>query len=101
LDQLLDTKAAYGDDFYFQYESNSQYVFELSKVLNGLDSICSTVGIFTFNYKIYKTPEAAIQTIDSVLKTNASVLTAKQKQDIRKDRKRLLGVKGKVFEAKK
>jgi len=100
LDRLANTKAAYSDDFYFEYESNMQYVFELSKELNGLDSICSTVGIFTFNYKIYKTSEKAIESIDSVLNDHSLNLSEKQKQDIYKDRKRLIAVKNKVYKRK-
>jgi hypothetical protein len=55
------------------------------------------VGIFTFNCKIYKSPEKALETIDSVLNNKTLNLSDKQKEQINKDRKRLLGVKNKVF----
>jgi hypothetical protein len=97
LDQMANTKAAYSGDFEMEYESSMQYVFQLATELKGLDSICASVGIYTFNYTIYKTPEAALNTIDSVLKNSASRLTSSQKKDIHKDRKRILRVKDKLF----
>jgi hypothetical protein len=100
LDQMANTKAAYNGDFEMEYESSMQYVFQLATELNELDSICSTVGIYTFNYKIYKTPEEALQTLDSVLNNKKINLTVNQKKAIRKDRKRLTAVKNKVYKYK-
>ncbi len=97
LDRLAQTKAGNGQDFAIDYESALQYVYQLPIELNGLDSICTTVGIFTFNCKIYKSPEKALETIDSVLNNKTLKLSDKQKEQINKDRKRLLVVKGKVF----
>lgn len=97
LDRLAQTKAGYGQDFAIHYESVLQYVYQLPIELNGLDSICTTVGIFTFNCKIYKSPEKAMESIDSVLNNKTLNLSDKQKEQINKDRKRLRVVKGKVF----
>ena len=101
LDRLAQTKAGYGQDFAIDYESALQYVYQLPIELNGLDSICTTVGIFTFNCKIYKSPEKALETIDSVLNNKTLKLSDKQKEQINKDRNRLLVVKGKEFKNQK